>query len=713
MIQLKQLFRKPFKTLLGILLVLLATAMLCVSLSQFVSIIWTRDSVESQYATIALPTNRYKITTIDGEDGRTTVSYSSVQPWEVQDLLSKLPEKLPEAVLPAEYHGLITAFCGAMSPLNWAEYYNESAYTGNADGTSVISEYPYTCTMIAFKATEVSDPYCYGGWDIPLETITELPDISEIPIPDQGMAVDIIGTVEKAYLLHKGFDDPTGYTIRLTVRCETEDMLSKLDLREGERYLAYGMDYTDWNWVLRQGIGSLAAGAYERFSWDNIRMLTQEEIDSLPANDPDEMEKHGWTEKVIAVYSEPDSEKATYLTQSDLDKVKSCSLTVVCSPCVFAASRGGEIERFDESTGSFYTITNEEFNSMYARAGIARLNGSVEQFLESEENAIWRETADVIEINNHAFPVIATDNLMSIAPFGLQEAFISDGQAFTKNDYENGSAVCLISETLAARSSLNVGDNIKIKFYEADEYLPGAFPSLKSANPGASFFSTYKGFSSDGIEFKIVGLYRQKQEWSDGPYAFTPNTIFVPKASVVGQTTTNDSGIFYSLLLKNGAQEKVEAYLAENGYEGLLAYYDQGYSDISDNLTKFFSTSVKILLVGIVGWIVFLIVFLFMFPAQQKTEAERMWTLGAPRFLVIRNYIANGIGVALPGIVVGGALSFVLVQIVLQKLSEQAGFTLNATQAPLLIAGLLVIQFAVITGLVFLIARAAARRLYK
>ncbi len=713
MIQLKQLFRKPFKTLLGILLVLLATAMLCVSLSQFVSIIWTRDSVESQYATIALPTNRYKITTIDGEDGRTTVSYSSVQPWEVQDLLSKLPEKLPEAVLPAEYHGLITAFCGAMSPLNWAEYYNESAYTGNADGTSVISEYPYTCTMIAFKATEVSDPYCYGGWDIPLETITELPDISEIPISDQGMAVDIIGTVEKAYLLHKGFDDPTGYTIRLTVRCETEDMLSKLDLREGERYLAYGMDYTDWNWVLRQGIGSLAAGAYERFSWDNIRMLTQEEIDSLPANDPDEMEKHGWTEKVIAVYSEPDSEKATYLTQSDLDKVKSCSLTVVCSPCVFAASRGGEIERFDESTGSFYTITNEEFNSMYARAGIARLNGSVEQFLESEENAIWRETADVIEINNHAFPVIATDNLMSIAPFGLQEAFISDGQAFTKNDYENGSAVCLISETLAARSSLNVGDNIKIKFYEADEYLPGAFPSLKSANPGASFFSTYKGFSSDGIEFKIVGLYRQKQEWSDGPYAFTPNTIFVPKASVVGQTTTNDSGIFYSLLLKNGAQEKVEAYLAENGYEGLLAYYDQGYSDISDNLTKFFSTSVKILLVGIVGWIVFLIVFLFMFPAQQKTEAERMWTLGAPRFLVIRNYIANGIGVALPGIVVGGALSFVLVQIVLQKLSEQAGFTLNATQAPLLIAGLLVIQFAVITGLVFLIARAAARRLYK
>ena len=713
MMQIKQLFRKPFKTLLGILLVLLATAMLCVSLSQFLSFVWTRDSVESQYATIALPTNKYKITTTEGEDGRTTVSYSSVQPREVQALLSKLPEKLPNAVRSAEYHGQITAFCTAMIPLNWAECYNESAYTGNADGTTVISEHPYTCTMIAFKATEVSDPYRYGIWDIPLETITDLPDIPEISIPDQGMAVDITGTVENAYFLHEGFDDPTGYTIRLTVRCETEDMLSKLDLREGERYLAYGMDYTDWNWVFRQGIGSLGAGAYERFSLDNIRMLTQEEIDSLPMNDPVEMEKHGWTEKVIAFYSEPNSEKATYLTQSDLDQVKSCSLNVICSPCLLAGTIDGEIQRFDIETGSFYTITNEEFNSMYARAGITRLNGSVEEFLESEENAIWRESAEVIEINNHAFPVIATDNLMSIAPFGLQEAFLSDGRTFSKNEYNNGSAVCMISETLAFRSGLSVGDTIAIKFYETDDYLSGNFALLKSANPEAAFFSTYKGFSSSEIEFEIIGLYRQKQEWSDGPYAFTPNTIFVPKASVVGQTTTNDSGIFYSLLLKNGAQEKVEAYLAENRYEGLLAYYDQGYSDISDNLSKFFSTSIKILLVGIVGWIVFLIVFLFMFPAQQKTEAERMWTLGAPRSLVIRNYIANGIGVALPGIVLGGALSFVLVQIVLQKLSEQAGFTLNVTQAPLLIAGLLVIQFAVITGLVFLIARAAARRFYK
>ncbi|MBR5948554.1 MAG: ABC transporter permease [Clostridia bacterium] len=714
MIQIKQLFRKPFKTLWGVLLILMATAMLCVSLSQFISFVWTRESVEAQYATIALPTNKYKIATTEGEDGRTTVSYYDSQPPQVMQFLSSLSTQLPNEIHSEERHNLITGFCSKMNPLNWAECYNESAFTGNADGTTVISEYPYTCAMIVFKATEISAPYRFGFSDIPLEGIFDnLSELPELAISNEGFAVDITGTVENAYLLHEGFDDPTGYTIRLTVRCETEDMLAELDLREGERYLAYGMDYFDLNRAFRQSIGMLGDGAYERFSTDNIRMLTQEEIDSLPQNDPAEMEKHGWTEKSIAIYSEPDAEKATYLTQSELDQIASCSLTVQCSPCLLAFSTGGEIQRFDVNTGSFYTITTKEFNSMYARAGIAHITGSVEEFLAQEENELWRETANVIQINNHAFPVIATDNLMSIAPFGLQEAFLADGRAFSKNEYIDGSAVCLISETLAVQSGLNIGDSIAIKFYETDEYFPGAIPSSKSANPEAAFFSTYKGFSSDEIEFEIVGLYRQKQEWSDGPYAFTPNTIFVPKASAVGQPTAGDSGIFYSLLLKNGAQEKVEEYLAENGYAGLLAYYDQGYSNISDNLTKFFSTSIKILLVGVVGWLVFLIVFLFMFPAQQKTEAERLWTLGAPKSLIVRNYVLSGSGIALPGIVLGGGLSFVFVQTILQKLSEQAGITLDTAKAPVLIFGLLLLQFVVIICLVFLIARNAIRRLYK
>ena len=61
MIQTKMLCRKPFRTLLGILLVLLAAAMLCVSVSQYISFIWTQDSVKAQDTTIALPTNKYKI----------------------------------------------------------------------------------------------------------------------------------------------------------------------------------------------------------------------------------------------------------------------------------------------------------------------------------------------------------------------------------------------------------------------------------------------------------------------------------------------------------------------------------------------------------------------------------------------------------------------------------------------------------------------------
>ena len=709
MLQIKQLTRKPIKTILGVLLVLLASAMLCVSLSQFLSLVWTRDSVESQYSTIALPTNKYKITRETDEDGRTTVIYSDSQPPEVQKLLSELPEQLPEAIAVEEYHSYISAFCGGMEPLNWAEFYTGSAVNEHTDGTTILSVTPYSCAMLVVRASEVSAPYPYGTLDLP----PELAALSDLVVSDPGYAIDVTGTVEQAYLFQKGFDSPEGYTVHVTVRCETEEMAANLGLREGERYLVYGMDYTDWNWELKKKVGTLAQGAYERCAWENIRRFSQKEINSLPVNDPEEMAKTGTAEKMIALYTDPESGKGRYLNQTELAMAESCSLTAVCSPCVYANSIDGKIEQFNTQTGTTDTITNEAFNSMYASAGIARLSGSVEDFLEREENELWRETANVIRINNHAFPVVATDNLMSIAPFGLQEAFLSEGRLLTEKDYEDGAAVCLISETLAVRSGLNVGDTIPLRFYEMDAYLPGGTFSLKSANPEAAFFSTKQGFSSEEMQFTIVGLYRQKQEWSSGLYSFTPNTVFVPKASVIGQMTTADSGLFYFLLLKNGAADAVETYLAENGYEGLLAYYDQGYSDISDNLTEFYTVSVRIVLIGVLGWAVCLAVFLFLFPAQQRTEAERMWTLGAAKGWVLREYQIRAITIALPGTVLGGVLSSLLLQTVFRKLTAQAGVTLNLAQTPLMLAGLLAVQLLVIAGMVYLIVYTEIRRLYR
>lgn len=705
MIYIKQLLRKPLKTLLGILIILLASAMLCVSLSQYVSFFRTRDSVESKYTTIALPTNKYKIEQSVDEQGHPVFIYSDSQPIEVQQFLSSLCVNLPQEIQSEEHHELISAFCKNTDSLNWAEFYNESAYTGEGDGTTVISEYPYTCALIVFKADEISEPYPYA-------TSNPTIDLPENTASDGNMAVDITGTVISAYMLHKGFDDPAGYTIRLTVHGETADSLAKIGLNKNDIYIAYGNDYADWNWELKKQIGLITKGAYERCSWDNIIMLSQEEIDSLPVNSPEEMAKNGFTEKVIAIYNDSESEKKIYLNRHELDMIESCSLTVECSPSLLAGAFDGYVEQFDMTSGSMISIPCKDFNDMYARASIEKLSGSVEDFMANDENELWQQAADTIEINNHSFPVIATDNLMSVAPFGLQDAFIAEGRTFTEQEYDDGAKVCLISETLANRSGLGVGDEITMRFYEEDYNSPWNLLSTKSANPEAAFYSVYKGFSSDETAFKIIGLYRQKQEWSEGAYAFTPNTIFVPKKSAVGQTAENDSGIFYSLLLKNGTADKVDDYLAKNGYGGLLAYYDQGYSYISENLNEFFSTSVKMLLVGIIGWCIFLAVFLFMYPAQQKTEAERLWRLGAPKDFVSGYYISTNIWIVLIGIILGGTASFIFLQTILQNFSEQAGITLDIAQAPILIFAISVLQFVLIIGMIFLTARKVVRRLY-
>ena len=52
----RQLFRQPFKTIVGILLVTVATAVLCISFSQKMAAADTADQLRQIYMTVALPT---------------------------------------------------------------------------------------------------------------------------------------------------------------------------------------------------------------------------------------------------------------------------------------------------------------------------------------------------------------------------------------------------------------------------------------------------------------------------------------------------------------------------------------------------------------------------------------------------------------------------------------------------------------------------------
>lgn len=90
---------QAWKTGLGILLVMLAGTLLCLSVGQCFAALQTQAKVEQDYVTVALPTGKYQQQNILDENGETVgVTYLPSQPQEVMDFLASLPDAAPDIV---------------------------------------------------------------------------------------------------------------------------------------------------------------------------------------------------------------------------------------------------------------------------------------------------------------------------------------------------------------------------------------------------------------------------------------------------------------------------------------------------------------------------------------------------------------------------------------------------------------------------------------
>ena len=133
-------------------------------------------------------------------------------------------------------------------------------------------------------------------------------------------------------------------------------------------------------------------------------------------------------------------------------------------------------------------------------------------------------------MNDHGFPVVGVDSLRAVSQFATLDAVLTQGRSFTQAELDAGAKVCVISEALAAANGLSLGDQMTIQYYETDGALNGNMVPQKLANPAAAYYSPRLGFSGEPASYEIVGLYRQRDQWSYGIQSFTPNTVFVPNS---------------------------------------------------------------------------------------------------------------------------------------------------------------------------------------
>ena len=620
-----KILRQPVRYAVGVLIMLLAVSILCVTVGQGLYAAALAKETEEKHVTIAVP-------------GLEIQSGGNPQYGEVTAFVEDAIANSPGLVRQIVNSGMASAYIPELTLLN-----NTAFYAGkNSCG----------CAICRAAIDNFEASYCTAMLEVTLTGIYDYGKLRSYYWSEEGMRLTLEGRVERVVGLQEGYSDPTGYYIEIHLLMQGADQegwdealceqyLKKLGLVIGEKYLVYGTGYEDYDWLLRNEIAV------------ELDIEFPEELD--PA--------------CFQIYSYKD-QRGRY----DDGNIR-------------YSLYGTDFRMFRRVALRIY---HDENMQKLGGTNIVPLKGSAEEFLASEEGKVWRDTLAQMEVNNHAFPIVGVDRLGHIAAFTSGSAELIQGRDFTPEELETGAKVCVISYDLAQANGIQLGDTLSASFYSHEDNIP--YQQYLSDGNGvvrpAAYFYSASSKMENAESYTVVGIYNVKFDpWSfvvGSAYEFTPNTVFVPKASVSVPMEEPGQGMFYAIELENGAIGAFEELVVQSGLEVPFGYFDGGYSAIAPSLEIFRETASRAVLVGVAVYGILLLLYLLLFPAQEKKALRTMNSLGAPRKTRFAYLLTTVIGTLLPGTLLGMGLGAALWGFVAQKLLDHSGTAfaveLNATQ---------------------------------
>lgn len=503
-------------------------------------------------------------------------------------------------------HGFASAYIANLNPDNHTQHIDPDGgyYTTGSDLTNYFlqpTSLSYDGAMLEIITTDCSMPSV--GTDLPPGVSIGYPAYAQI----KGKVVRVVG-------LQSGYSDPTDFSIVVSFMVESEEEYNDLVANLGERYLVYGQNYTDLDWNLRNNLLSSVM-----VWWDDT---------SLPEWD-------------MSTFVQGEFGNGTKYKCKIGDLLHGLS--------------DSEMSRFRTVSIS---IPSSDTDSTYPRIELLG-DSTVEDFLRNDSSGIWRSTLENIQISSNSFPVIATDYFQGIAAFSLGRADISAGRAFTNDEISRGTRVCIISQSLADAHALQIGDTIDLQYFVYDMDDPNVeyiHDGIGIVNPRAYNYNSATMSLCENTQYEIIGLYRQDSPWGsveNDLYSFTPNTIFVPKASVTGTIDYVQAGQFFSLVLYSDKLYETQQVVDNAGLADIFEYYDNGYSTLASSLKEYTAAAKAILPIGIVVYAVIVLLFLFLFPAQQYSALSRMDSLGAGHIRRVTHIFKHTLGIFVPGSILG------------------------------------------------------------
>ena len=692
-----QLTRRPVKAAFGALLLALAGVILALSGGQFWAAARTRAGVEETYTTVAVVTGRIssdEVLTPSAEGGSNAESLRQDSAMAAAIFLAE-PEQQNWSIIRSRPRvGLVSGYSPGLKPAI-------SLYTGHSS-----SDAPYEYSIVEIRAdavTEVNNDW-FGE--------------------SGGANWQLDGQVLGIYGLNDAFRDPSGQRASVSLHQEYDDPTELLHPEAGKRYLLLSHSYTDDEWYLRQHVADFifmdTNVQLDPWSLDILGNLIRYDQRANPdgtkycrlAHDGEFTDDaDGFVELAPdeLIYSDPVT--GVEVMNVDPDDFGRFSFAVD------ALKDTGEIMVEDPQQPGNWRPETVDY-TQYNLPSIQELPDGVTAQEVIDSTSSWRMAMESIQTNNHSVPVLAVDFVEGMLEFASERAQVTQGRSFSQSEYDSGAAVCLISETLARESGLDVGDTLPLSLYEKEKNLMPT--TVGDSDPTASYYLPQRGFQQE-TEYTVIGLYRQSNEWSQGVASFTPNTVLVPRKSVTCAVETGETGLGVSsgclwetMVLQNGTIDQMEARLAENDLGGTVTYYDQGYSDIVESLDGYTRVSRTVLLVGLALWAVVLAAYCVLLSTQEGKTALRMWTLGAKRRDIAGQIWTPSALMALAGTTIALAVSIPGMSWATDKIQALTGSDLtlkvSTGQTVALCAAALAIALAVIALVSTLTARRGIRK---
>ena len=665
----KQILRQPMKTLLGIFLMTLAASILCLCIGQALAAKATEEKLNRQFSTVGIP----KV--LEDADGRVAKNSFFLEK-HLLTWVEKMAAQRPDIVKHMGWHGILSGYIPELTPYNSTVEHFQTDIHIQVNGSNV-----YVPSYNTYQASPYNLPYCGAMLVITLEEVSEpttlwknfaceqnqltredfdsqsayqdyLNGLEQIS-KQTGYSVCLTGKVTQVVALQEGYRDIVGRNANLILHIPSLEALEALNLVPGEQYIVYGMDFVDTHMDLvglMDALDLIPREKMDPFNPELLHILTPEEVE----------ENFGL---FVATYA------GKMLSEPWFLQLNSIAMTLTGPACVQQYEEirndNGYLLNLVEKTqytltdanGETLNLSKEEYIQRYQVPTIARLDGSLEDFLNSAEGALWKAAMENTNINSHAFLVIGVDDMDYVADFSLKRSQIVEGRDFTAAELQSGARVCLVQEKLAAENGLQIGDTITLNLYSTDPNLPYQFfreDGVGMINPTASFYFGTTPFT-ETAEYTVVGFYRC-DSWPDlkeDPYAYSANTVFVPKASVKTPMEQCDSIVFNTLILQNGKIEAFHKLAMQAGLAGRFKYNDQGYSTIAANFHNYASLAKQLLVIGAVLYSVLLLLFLMLYPGAQKNNVRAMQSFGASFFHRFGHVMGVSLGIVIPASILG------------------------------------------------------------